>query len=578
MRVDLDRIRRDPQLIAQSAWADDVFSFLTRQVTVPATCVGLVFGDAIQPRVVPAGRTIESDNVRELIFARTDPVELEYEFEGLPSKDGYPFTARVTLSVRLVPERIELEAFRRNVLGSQRVVRQERLKQHCEQAVRGAAAAFAREHDASVLLSPQRWNEFDAMLQQHFAPVGFESGLAMGPDPDVVFESDAFEEHQREQKVTALRREREQRDHESREAAAKARQEHLTELAGLVEKVRSMADAAGNLSVPELIKTFSSGQRGQLYRGLMAAREPARPTKSILVVAGSDLLRFDPKHLGQPVRRQELPAKAGALRSVRLSEHGEKPLILVGARHGVHLIDDSADSIETFVFEERADLRGGVNAAAILGGGIYATHSEVGLVEWKRQTPDQHRLCLTDLTEGSKSVRDVQTDHLGRLWLSVDNIVIGWRPGEETPGTVAQAPTEVTVLIVAEGYVVAGLRDGSVVRWLIGDFERMETVRASTGEAVRSLAWMSGGGVARVLVGDNRPHLDLHVIGDSFHGEYRCYHKLRWGHAGEDLIVGVNDRRDHIFCWRVDEPEQPCGSVAVGRMTGRSIQDVAVVC
>ncbi len=577
MRLDLDRIRRDPQLIAQAAWADDVFSFLTRQVALPPACVALVFGDAVQPRVVPPGRSIESDNVRELLIARTDPVELKYAFDGLPSRDGYPFTARVTFSVRLVPERIELEAFRRHVLGSHRVVRQERLKQHCEQAARAAAAAFAKDHEAAALVAPQRWTDFDAVLKQHFEPVGFESGLTMGPDPDVVFESEAFEAHERDQKVATLRKEREQRESESRQAAARARQEHLSELTTLVEKVRSMADAAGNLSVPELIKTFSSGQRGQLYRGLMAAREPHRRTKSILVVAGNELLRFDPANLGQPARRQELPSKAGALRSVRLADSGQSPLILVGARHGVHLIDDAADSIETFVFQPQSELRGGVNAAALLGACLYATHSEVGLIEWKRPTPDQHRLCLTDLTEGSKSVRDVQTDHHGRLWLGVDNLVLGWRPGEEAPGTVAQAPTEVTVLSLADGYVLAGLRDGSVVRWLIGDFERMEMVRASTGVAVQSLAWMSGGGVARLLVGDNRPHLDLHVIGDSFHGEYRCYHNLRWGHAGEDLIVGVNDRRDHIFCWRVDEPEQPCGSVAVGRMTGRSIQDLAVV-
>ena len=117
----------------------------------------------------------------------------------------------------------------------------------------------------SELLSPECWNDFDALLAEHFKPVGFESGLALGPDPDVVFESLAFEEYEQDQKVVALQRERQEKEQELRESAARAREQHLTEMGDLLEKVRTMADESGGVSVPELIKTFNASQRGQLY-------------------------------------------------------------------------------------------------------------------------------------------------------------------------------------------------------------------------------------------------------------------------------------------------------------------------
>ena len=576
-RFDLNRLNRDPQLVACAALADDLFSFINRQVSVPASCAALVYAGAGHPRVVGAGRTVDSGDVRELFFVRTVPFELEYRFDGLPSQDGHEFAARVKLSVQPVPERTELEAFRRTVLGSQREVRQARLRQHCEQAVRAAVAAFAKSHTAKDLIAPERWDDFDDVLAEHFKPVGFESGLALGPDPDVVLESAAFEMAQHEEQVAARRAEHQAEEQLQREAAAKARKQHLAELTEMVEKVKAMAADGDGFSVPELIKTFDSSQRGRLYQGLMALEEPTRRTRALLVVAGGELLWFDPLEPQRPTRRLKLPKDAGPLRSVRLAGEGENARILVGARLGVHLLNEQDDDINTYVFIDRPEIRGGVNAAALLRDHLYATHSEVGLVQWRVGDTAKHALCLTEFTEGSKAVRDVQADAAGRLWLSVDDLLIGWTPGRDDSQTAMQAPAEVTTMLVADGHVTAGLRDGTVVRWLIGDTGRMETVRGATGTPVRSIAWLSGGGVPRLLIGDGRPHLDLHVLGDSYHGEYRCLQNLRWGFAGEDVIVGVNDRRDHLFVWQVDDPTTPAASVAVGRLTGRSVQDVVLL-
>lgn len=576
-KLNLDIFNRNLDLVARAVQADEIFSFLTRQITIPASCVALIQGPSGQPAVHPAGTEIDKDHASELFFVRTTPFELEYSTSGLPSKDGHDFSASVQMTVRIAPERTELEAFRQNLLGSRREVRLSRLHQHCEEAVLSALSAFIQSRDAADLVTPDRWGEFDPVLAEHFKPVGFESGLVLGTDPRVVFESAAYAESQREARADAIRENRDKEEALRREAAAKARAEHLAEVGTMLEKVKEMAGDGGALDVAELIKTFDTTQRGQLYHGLMALHEPERRTEAILVVAGSELLRFDPAKTDAPKKRRKLPKDAGALRSVRVMNDEEQADVLVGARHGVHVIDREKHEVRTCLLKDRPEIRGGVNAAVRLGDAIYSTHSEVGLIRWSLDKLDSHELCLTEFTEGSRSVRDVQTDPAGRLWFAVDDLVVGWTPERADSQTAIQAPAEVTCLSVADGHITAGLRDGSIVRWLIGDEKRMETIRGASSGPIRSLSWLSGGGIPRLLVGDGRQHLDLLVLGDSYRGEYRCLHNLRWGFAAEDLIVGVNDRRDHLFLWRVDSPESPTKTIPVSRITGRSIQDVALL-
>ncbi len=579
-RFDIEALSSPGELVARLAQADDVFSFLNRQVVVPTSAVVLAYRSTGHPSVAASGAVIESGDVRELLFVRTVPFELEYSFDGLRSRDGFDCAATVSLSVQAVAERTELEAFRRTVLGSGMQVHQDRLVRHFADAVRSALSAFAESHDAEKLTMPACWDAFDAVLAEQAAQVCFESGMRLGPDARVTFASTAFEQSRANRRAADQRADREQAEASRRQAAAAAREAHLVEMGEMLTKIKTMAGDGGVLDVPELIKTFDAAQRGRLYEGLIAAKEPVRRTEAVLVVSGSELLWFDPADARKPSRRKKLSKDAGPLRSVRVVAVGGETKILVGARSGVHVTDRSCESVQTFMFNDRPDVRGGVNAATILGPHLYATHSEVGLTQWRLDVPNAaaslSTLCLLDFTEGSKAVRDVQVE-ARRLWLAVDNLVVSWVPGEDGSEKALMAPAEVTTLLLADGYAVAGLRDGSVVRWSASDPLAMETVRTATGTIVRSLAWLSGGGIPRLLIGDGRPHLDMLVLGDSYHGEYRCLHELRWGFAAEDLIVGVNDRRDHMFFWNADEPESPSVGIGVRRMTGRSIQDLALL-
>jgi hypothetical protein len=344
----------------------------------------------------------------------------------------------------------------------------------------------------------------------------------------------------------------------------------------MLTQVKAMARDAGGVQVAELIRTFDAAQRGKLYEHLMGADAPTLRTAAILVVAGSSLLWFDPLSPREPTRKLRLPEGAGALRSVRIVEDRGLRRILVGARLGVHVLNAAGDVERTLTFPDTPDIRGGVNAATLLDGRVYATHSEVGLLQWPLDGNGPVEACLTAFTEGAHAVRDIQTDAAGRLWLAIDDLIVGWSPSRENSETALSAGAEITSLTVADDYAYAGMKNGSIVRWLVGGPRQVESVRHSTGVPVRSIAWMAGGGVPRLLVGDDRPQLELLVLGDSYQGAYRSLHNLRWGFAADDLVVGVNDRRDHIFCWRPDDATLPVTAIAVSRLTGRSIQDLAL--
>lgn len=577
-RFDLNKLTQDPAFVAGVAPAEELFGFFTRELPIPHSCVALVYGNGHQPVLQSPGRTIEAGEIREVLFVRAVAFQLEYSFINIASSDGFPFDATVQIAVQAMPERVDLESFRQSVLGSRREARLEKLRQHCEDAVRGAVESFIRSHTAEALALSTTWDGFDPVLTEEFKPLGFSSGLALGRDPRIALRSAMYEDSRQEARSAAMKAQRDQQETQRRQAAAKARESHMAEIAGLVERVKSMTSAGGGINVTEIVRTFDVGQRGQLYHGLLAGGQADGQTRFLLVVAGGDLLWIDATNLQQPMRKQPLPTEAGALRSVRVVDGPDGRMILVGARHGVHGMTETGDHVQTFVFTPKSEIRGGVNAATTTANMIFATHSEAGLLRWKMADPAAMQVCLPDFTEGSKSVRDVQTDSAGRLWLAIDNLAIGWRPGDESPQFAHSAPGEITALVTADGHAVAGLRDGSVVRWLIGDPKvKAETVRPAMGKPVQSIEWIAGGGVPRLLVGDGRPHLDLLVLGDSYTAQYRSLHELRWGFAADDLIAAVNDRRDHLFVWSPDSPDLPRGALAVGRITGRSIQDVALL-
>ena len=208
IQFDIEKFGRQPETIAQLVRSDDVFSLMRRRVALPPACAALVRARGGQAHHVPGGGTVEADGASEILFVRTTPVDLHYDVPSLRSEDGYDFSATVELTICVVPERSELELLRKVLLGSGSRVDIGRIRKFCEEPVRSALTEFARTRSAADLSAATTWDKFDAVLDERFKPVGFASGLALGPDPRVTFASPAFTESRRMESTAALRRQR----------------------------------------------------------------------------------------------------------------------------------------------------------------------------------------------------------------------------------------------------------------------------------------------------------------------------------------------------------------------------------
>ena len=574
---DLDAFSRGSDTIARLVRAEDLFGLLRRRVTVPTGCTALVWGSGGAPRVVGSGEAIEADGVREILFVRSAPIELSVRVDPAASRDGFAFRAEVAAAVHVVPERQDLASFRNAVLGSKGSADAARLTQVCDECLSAATLEFAKSRDAAALADPTTWEAFDAELAARFKPLGFSTGLALGRDPRVTFVSEAFAESQRNRQSARLRQERLEADAQLRSASVQARKAGLAELETLVEKARALAERAGGAGIGDLIKSFDPTQRGEFYHGLLASAKTARPTRAILVVAGDELLEFDPSEMKQPRRRVSLSSPLGGLRSVRAATIGGEQAILVGAGRGVHRVAVEGGLAASYACPTEGAPRGGFNAAVIIGDSLAATHSELGLVRWSIQSPGTAECCLADLTAGVKTVRDIQIDAAGRAWLSIDDKVVQWRPDEPTATRVLRMPGAVTALLVCDEGIFAGLSDGRIVRRPHAEVDELEIVRGPGGGAVQALGRVAGGGVPRLVVAAGAAQVDLLVIGDASRAEYRAPLPIKWAVAGEDCLVGVGEGRDQLHIWRPGEPESPAATVSIGRLCGRSIQDVALL-
>ncbi|MEK6642559.1 MAG: hypothetical protein AABZ08_01510 [Planctomycetota bacterium] len=571
----LDAFIRDETAFARVVPAGDLFTRLTRQIVVPPSCAALVWGEAAQPSFFAGGRPIEAAGARDVLIVKAMPIQLEYEVSPLPSRDGFDYSASLRIAVQVVPDRTELEQLRRSLLGSRNRADAGDVRTHLDETIRRALSAFTKQHEAASLASPEHWRTFETVLSEQFQPIGFSSGLALESDIRVTFASTAYADRQRDQAVVTRREQQLAEESKLRTASAEARRLHLNELAALIERVQTATKAAPGTSVADVIRSFDVSRRGELYRGLMSLGTTVRRTESILIVAGQELLWFASNGGGNPTHRAALPMTLGPLRSVRLGEHEGRRIILVGARQGVFVMTvDAPEAATPYAFTPLADLRGGVNSTAIHNGRLYATHSEAGLLGWPFGEPDAPNYCLEDMLRGAKAVRDVQATDDGRLWFTIDSRVCAWCPDSKEAPLLFTAPAVIHSLLVTDTHVFTGLDNGAILRWDKQSPSMHDELQSPGGDAVHSLAFLSGGGIPRLLSADKRPHLTLRVLGDTYHAEYRCKQPLRWGVAEEDVIVGVNDLRDQLILWRPDVPEEPLATIAVARTCGHTVQDV----
>jgi hypothetical protein len=275
-----------------------------------------------------------------------------------------------------------------------------------------------------------------------------------------------------------------------------------------------------------------------------------------------------------------LEGDIGPLRSVQCCTlpNGEVRL-LAGAARGVYelAVDGSAPEL-VYRVADAVGVRGGFNAAACVGDSVFASHSELGLLRWRRSDPDRSMACLAELTRGAKAVRHVHGVD-GKFALSVDEKIIVFHPQEESdPRVFTGSRSAITAALVTGGEAFAGNADGQVLHWPDGALNSPQVLHGGSGRAAESVALLSIGGVPRLLYTDTTLAVFARVLGDTFTCRYEAGGQtIRRADAAPDFIVGTTDARDRLVIWRPNRPALPIATINVARLTGHTVQDVALI-
>ncbi len=562
--------------------AAELFSLLKRSLDLPVQWAAMVRGSTGSQTVVPAGGTVSSADAENVLFVRVTPVEVSFEEAGLVTRDKFQSRADVRLTLRLIPERSELQSFLQTIVGSHRVAQTKGLARHLQPAIRAALAKFAAAHDADALVDGSAAESLSIALCDAVKPLLFTAGMVLDGCTIGQFDSKTLRQvHRREQKAARHRAE-----HIAargvQEALERAQSKHLDHLASLLDRLGGLASDSPDVTLPDLIRSFSQHERGELYEALFAAEPVAEHTRWVVVAAGDELLFFAPTHLDEPARRLTISGSAGPIRSIQAVEGSEGRRVLwLGASTGLYRLPiERAEPDLSLLVPGAPPVNGGFNSVAVVGDRVFASHSELGLWEWNVNEPGSPRRRFDSMTRDAKAVRAVQFLG-GDLYGAIDDRVIRWKADDATDKPACIYTGSVSTITAVEPTpdgLYVGNGDGDILFFSSGKETRPERIHTGSNRAAESLWLLTSNGVRRLIYSDTSLHIHAKVLGDSFACRYEAGGQtLRRVEVARDLIVATNDLRDRLICWKPASPATPFATVGVSRISRRSIQDVCLV-
>lgn len=575
-----------PDVIAWLVPGNRLFNWLCRSILVPAGWAVLGWRNGQDPRYAKAGDRFDDEETQDLLFIRSGAFVCSADATDLRSSDGFLCGGALEVSVRVIEEPTELAAFRRTLMGSTEVVRRADLQRQLEWEMRRVLAEMAESHTAEELLARVDRDEVRRRVDERLGPVCFAGGMSLEGPVVATFHSPAYREHCRQQAAIESRNRHVSARTKIQQALAEAQKERLGHLTGILGQLSQAAEAREDLSIADLLRTFSESERAEMYAALWSMLAPTRKTREVAIVSGQELLLFQPADFETPVRRLTLPDTLGPLRSVSVDVHSlEADLAMVGARLGVYLVDlhtgDVVDSLSAGEIELTAEIKGGVNAAAMSDDHVWATHSELGVLAWPRRmfNPPVERL-FPEITAGADTVRSARFAE-GYLWFAVDEEIWAWPQGAESGAKPTHYPgsgARISALEVAGGMVYAGNLHGQIIAWQIGDPESARVLRGTTGSPVESIELLDGGAIDHLVVADRGNALQAIVVDDSYIRRYESGSTpVRRAAVADDLFVAMNDNRDRLLAWDPRKPAEPSAMLIVPHLTGSTIQDLCII-
>jgi hypothetical protein len=576
--TNFDSFQPQQELIASLWPADRVFSTFKRTFSVPTGWMVLAMRASGQASLFSAGAAVERGDITELLLIRAQPIQLDITYDDVPSSDKYTCTANVRIWVRFLNDSGDLASFRATVLGSQDKADAATLKRYLEWPMHGAITAFAEKRPAADLVDGKDAEALSALLDDRLEPALFGGGMQLYQPAQASFACEKLDAVRDATAHVTMRRELD-------DVLAEARAQQLEHLATCLEQLQALRAKTPDVPLAALIRTFEPSQRGQLYDALWSLQSGVDVTQWIAMVAGRDLMCFDPKMPDAAARHVPIQGPPGALRSVRTHQTAEgERLLLLGAARGVYVVgvdDLKVRRAYTFPPPTQKPLRGGVNAATATSNYLFATHSEVGLTAWAINQPDAPMFLFKPWTEVARAVRRVQVaaEH---VIFTADSRVIACPVDDLSEASVREfraGSGRILALHAVDRDLYAADEVGDVWHWRLDQPGRGKRLLAGNGSPIESLKHVVIAGVEHLVFAERgTPALQAMPVGDTYIQRFSTGdYPVRRCAVAPDLLVAVTDGRDRLLCWHPHDAKQPYATVPVTAQTGHLIQDVWLV-
>ena len=543
---------------------------------IPDTWMGLVVGAGGQRRFVPAGEDPRAGRDDTLVLVRNRAITVPVDVADTPACDGHAVRGSVELLVRWPARDDDLAALYQTLLSDDELTL-ERLTEAIGRADAPAALRrFVQAHAAEQLVHGDVRADLLEHLRSELKRFLFSAGLILERLGELEFASKSLTHTNALQRATARR----VRELEARgvveQAALAVTHRRLDSLGDVLDKLKAAAEADAGLQWRDLLPTLTPSERGRLLENLWRLMPDRTMAAALVVVVGFECVWLDPAQPERIVRRSTLPDELGGLRSVTHTA-GDNTL-LVGAASGVWRISAESGEIRAkYVIPDSQSPRTGVNASAVSGERLFATHSQLGAWSWKLDDPDDVLLLLQPAGGVPRTIRAVTLDDQGHVLLAADDRVHAFSPDAEPLWQSRPTDGVIHCLAPLENTLYAGTASGALQCCdLVDPGDWAEAHRTlSAIESISARRW------------DDLVELVIPAGPQGVHGVYAeegivsrlldTPTPVRRVWACDDTLAALSEHRDKLIVLNGAMPERTGVEVPVARLVGRSIQDACIV-
>jgi hypothetical protein len=538
----------DRELIARRLKQESFPGLLRKYIKVPPLTKAFLVVQSGTKSIKNSGDEISG--VNEVVLVKTRTFNLEFDVKGLITNEEYVGQCKLLLVIMAGETSFDLEQVSENLLKGTNEIRVEDIRVLLSETVEEALKAFISERAAEEVCLKPVVNDLKEWLETRLKKHLYLGGLTLCSVARMDFNCPEY---------TMLQNER---------SKIKEREEVLKSRAKL-----DQLQLQERLARIEALKEVGVDPNVALEVEMGKAHMDASRTKLLLLASGKSIVTYSPysREPSSPEEVYLLPDKMGFARSTRVLQNGTRHVIAAGTQRGAYLVWlDTGESQEFFV-KTKGRPRGGFNSVALAGNIVYASHSEMGLLQWNNE--EEHgQPIFPKITRANKYTRGVCV-HMGTVYFASGSCVYAFEPGaSETQAVYENGGAPVTALHVAGDSIFAGNQEGDVLHWALSYPQRPAKVLLRRQGTIYSVGKMLTEQGRFILIGARDYSVTAFNPMTGTVRQYMSPDLLRWVDGAGDFVFASSYSGHRIFAWDISRASRHIYSIPVDEMA----QDIYV--